>query len=288
MKETKEKEFQARHLEVSGTNLYKPDRSPKQLNIEKKILSMLTGKPLELAKFLFEDDVLQATQEYANSVSIARLGMNDHGPVHMRIAMLNSINIFNLLVEAGVKPNIVKEGFGGTEDSLVAVLMGTFLHDLGMSIGRQHHEVMSSILAQDHISRIMPQFYPDPCRMSVMRSIITECIVGHMATQKIHSIEAGIVLISDGCDMVGGRARISMKIAKTAHVGDIHRYSADSITEVHIKKGDLKPVQIEVQMSESAGFFQVEQVLMPKVNASPAKEFIELVAVCDDKSMKYL
>jgi metal-dependent HD superfamily phosphatase/phosphodiesterase len=266
-----------------------PERSPKQLSIERKILKKLTGEPKRLAQMLFADDELQVLQDYANSVSITRLAMNDHGPVHMRIAMLNSISIFELLVKAGVEPSLVAEGYGNVEDSLMAVMLGTFLHDLGMTIGRANHEKMSAILAQDHIKRVLSNFYSNPLQLAVMNSIVTECIVGHMATQKISSIEAGIVLISDGCDMIGGRARISMQIATEAHVGDIHRYSAYSITGVEIIPGTEKPVRIQVSMNESAGFFQVEQVLMPKVSASPVKSFIELYAKWGKREpMRYL
>lgn len=268
---------------------FKPEKSPKQKSIEKKILRILSGEPKRLAEVLFNDDLLQVLQDYANSVSITRLAMNDHGPVHMRIAMLNSILIFQLLVESGIEPSLVAEGYGTVEDSLIAVMLGTFIHDLGMTIGRANHEQMSAILAQEHIKRILGGFYSNPLQLAVMNSIVTECIVGHMATQKISSIEAGIVLISDGCDMIGGRARISMQIAKTAHVGDIHRYSAYSITGVEIIKGTEKPVRIEVAMNESAGFFQVEQVLMPKIEASPVKPFIELYAVWGKREpMRYL
>lgn len=264
-------------------------RSPKQRIVEEKILERLEGFPREFAERMFRDDVLQALQEYANGVSIARLGMNDHGPVHMRIATQNAIQIFRLLVEAGIEPNLVKENCGSTEDSLIAVMAGSFLHDLGMTIGRDHHELMSVVLAQPHITRLLEEFYPHPGHREIMRSLITECIAGHMATQKISSLEAGIVLIADGCDMIGGRARIPMKIAKQAHVGDIHRYSAASITDVRITRGEERPVRVTVAMSESAGFFQIENVLMPKISASPAKAHIELFAVCDGmEPLRYL
>lgn len=255
-------------------------RSPKQKQVEEKILELLSGYPRRVAERIFADDVLQYLQEYANSVSIKRLGMNDHGPVHMRIAALNAIAIFKLLVDGGVEPSLVRENFGTRADSLVGTLLGTFLHDLGMSIGRENHEMMSVVLVQKHLDRILPEFYPDPKREVIMRSLVTECIAGHMAHQRIASIEAGIVLVADGCDMVGGRARIPMKIAKDAHVGDIHRYSAASITDVQIAAGSERPVAITVKMSETAGFFQVENVLIPKLNASPIKQYVELYAHC--------
>jgi len=61
-------------------------KSAKQSSLEQRILRTLEGKPLQAAQLLFSDPQLQAMQEYANIVSIRRLGFNDHGPVHMRKA----------------------------------------------------------------------------------------------------------------------------------------------------------------------------------------------------------
>ena len=116
---------------------------------------MLEGKPLQAAQMLFNDPELQTMQEYANIVAIRRLGYNDHGPVHMRKATLNAIKMFKLLNEAGIKMNLEKEGVGKAEDSLTAVLLSSLLHDLGMSIARDSHEILSIQLAIPFIDRIL-------------------------------------------------------------------------------------------------------------------------------------
>jgi metal-dependent HD superfamily phosphatase/phosphodiesterase len=57
-------------------------KSPKELSLEKKILEELkpdTGS-YKVAELLSNDDEIQQMQEYANTVSIVRLGYNDHGP----------------------------------------------------------------------------------------------------------------------------------------------------------------------------------------------------------------
>jgi metal-dependent HD superfamily phosphatase/phosphodiesterase len=69
-------------------------------------------------------------------------------------------------------------------------------------------------------------------------------------------------------------------------VGDIHKYSANSIESVKIHQGSEKPIQIEVFMSSDVGFFQIEEVLIPKINSSPAKGFVELLAGVEGKEMK--
>jgi metal-dependent HD superfamily phosphatase/phosphodiesterase len=118
-------------------------------------------------------------------------------------------------------------------------------------------------------------------------AVLLAAISGHMASQKIHSLEAGIILVADGCDMQKGRARIPLMIDALSQVGDIHKYSASAIEKVTIGKGNKRPIRITVLMTESVGFFQVEEILLTKVNSSPAKTHIELYAGIDEKNMKH-
>ena len=164
-------------------------KSVKQINLEKKIIKKLSGKCLEVAEYIFNDEEIQAIQDYANVVSIKRLGFNDHGPVHMCMSALNAITMFNLLLAANIKFNLEKEEIGSAEDSKIAVLIASLLHDLGMTITREKHEFMSVILAIPIITRILEQFYHSNIRKKVvLRSLIVEGIFGHMATQPIHSL----------------------------------------------------------------------------------------------------
>ncbi len=266
-------------------------KSAKQSSMEQRILKLLTGKPLQAAEMLFADPELQAMQEYANIVSIKRLGFNDHGPVHMRKATLNAIMMFKLLNDAGIQMNLEKEEAGTAEDSLTGVLFASLLHDLGMSIARESHELISIQLALPFIDRILNAIHAPDDYMTVtaIRSIAIEGIFGHMATKKIHSLEAGLVLIGDGSDMEMGRARIPTMLSNEPRIGDIHRTSAGAIQKVRIEKGKEKPICITVEMSASVGFFQVEEVFFPKINISPVKPYIELYAgVFEREMLRYL
>lgn len=69
-----------------------------------------------------------------------------------------------------------------------------------------------------------------------------------------------------------------MALHSDPKVGDIHKYSANSIEKVYIKQGIEKPIRIEVIMSSEVGFFQIEEVLLQKINCSPAKSYVELLA----------
>ena len=256
-------------------------KSVKEISIESKILKRLENNHncLKLVNYLFADEELQEMQEYANNVSIKRLGFNDHGPVHMRQVAGNAIKMLNILQESGIKTSLETEEIGTFEDSMCAVIIAGLMHDLGMMIGRQGHEDMSAILAQPLIDRALMHVFPEDLhKRVVIKSLATEAIVGHKSSHKIHSIEAGILLIADGCDMTKGRARIPLSINTTPKVGDIHKYSANAINRIGIHHGQKKPIKIEIEMSSDVGFFQIEEVLLTKINASPAKEYVELYA----------
>ncbi len=254
-------------------------KSPKELSLDRKILRQLTGDSLRIAEILLSDEEIHHLQEYGNSVSIKRLGFNDHGPVHMRKVVLNAMLMMDLLHQGNVKTSLEQEESGTFEDSRAAVLLASFLHDLGMTIGRERHEEHSAFLAMPIMDRILKEVYPDGiARRVVIRSVALEGIVGHMANRRIHSLEAGIILVADGCDMEKGRARIPMMMATRSRVGDIHKYSSNSIERVDIGKGESRPIRISITMTTDVGFFQVEEVLLNKVASSPAKPYIELFA----------
>ncbi len=264
-------------------------KSIKEVSIESKILNRLKNYPccLKLAEFLFADEELQEMQDYANNVSIKRLGYNDHGPVHMRQVAGNAIKMLNILQQSGIKTSLEEEEIGTFEDSMCAVILAGLMHDLGMMIGRQGHEDMSSMLSQPIIDKALMHVFPnDLHRRVIIKSLATEAIVGHMSTTKIHSIEAGIILIADGCDMTKGRARIPMSIHTTPRVGDIHKYSANAINRIGIHHGERKPIRIDVEMSGDVGFFQIEEVLLTKIDSSPAKKFVELYAGVEGQERK--
>ncbi|MDR2953035.1 MAG: HD domain-containing protein [Treponema sp.] len=269
-------------------------KSPRELEIDIKLIDMvdafqLTGKALEGLKLLLADDEIQAAQEYANTVSIVRLGYNDHGPVHMRTVTLNAVIMLDLLRKAKIRTSLETDGCGNFEDGLAAVIFAAMLHDLGMGMGRQEHETHSAILALPVIDRLLMKVYKDDFhRKAMIRAVALEGIRGHMGNITVTSLEAGIIQVADGCDMTKGRARIPMALGNM-RTGHIHQYSANSIEEVLIGAGKEKPIRVDVHMSSEVGFFQVEEVLMNKIAGSTAKPHIELYAkVWNDEEKRYL
>ncbi len=274
-------------------------KSPKEIVIDHKLIELARelcdiisdndNLPLRVAEELISDSEIQAMQDYANTVSIARLGFNDHGPVHMRTVCCNALKMLLILHKAGIKTNLENEQTGSFVDSATAVILASFMHDFGMTVGRMDHELYSGIMAYSLICRILDNQLPGDemlKRRITIRSLAMEGILGHMGTRKIHSTEAGLILIADGCDMTKGRARIPMEIHNNPRQGDIHKYSANSIERVDILAGTKHPIKIEVHMSAEVGFFQIEEVLLQKINSSPAKHLVELYAGVEGAEMK--
>ncbi len=265
-------------------------KSPKEAALDKRILELLPPELQQIADEMLHDPEIKALQDYANTVSIRRLGFNDHGPVHMRKVVKNALKFANLLQAAHIPMSLEAEDAGTREDSVLALFIAGLLHDIGMTVTRQDHENYSARLAVPIVDRYLQRHYPDDIRKQViLRSLIMECIVGHMGQVRIHSLEAGLILVADGCDMEKGRARIPMLLNTEARVGDIHKYSSSAVERITIAAGSHKPIAIEIEMSQSVGFFQVEEVLFPKLAMSPARGHIELTAgVIGEERRRYL
>jgi metal-dependent HD superfamily phosphatase/phosphodiesterase len=270
-------------------------KSPREVNIDIKLIDLVdsfnfSGQAMKCLKLLLADEELQASQEFANTVSIVRLGFNDHGPVHMRTVTYNAVLMLDLFKKAGIKTTLESDGCGNFEDSVIAVMIAAMFHDLGMAMGRQNHESHSIYLSMPIIDKILDQVYEDDLHKKVMiRAVALEGIAGHMGGLNVSSLEAGIIQVADGCDMTKGRARIPISITHGTRVGQIHQYSANSIEDVNITAGKEKPIRIDVNMSAEVGLFQVEEVLLHKIAQSTAKQYIELYAIVGkDEGKRYL
>lgn len=262
--------------------------SPKAQELNRVLLEKTQGKTRELLERLLVDEEILAYQSYANTVSIRRLGFNDHGTVHARITTYNALKILGFLHQGGIQTSLEAEEVGSHEDSQVAVALGCLLHDLGMGVTREAHEWHSLNFADAFIVRELARLYPEDLpKRCALRAMCHEIIVGHMAHDRIHSVEAGVVLVADGTDMTRGRSRIPQMLQRDPAVGDIHRYSASAIERVAISAGQTKPVHIDVHMADMTGIFQVEEVFMTKVKASPIMRHLEVTVNLRDQPPRH-
>jgi hypothetical protein len=232
-------------------------------------------KALRMFNLLQSDSELNTLLNLANFIAVRKLGYNDHGPIHARIVAANGIKLLKIVLESKRIEVDSMKALGMTEDDAhLIVIAGCMLHDIGNAIHRVEHEVFSVLYAKAILERLLPELYSEVSERTAVIEQILHAVYAHDVGENALTIEAAIVVIADGCDITKGRGRLSFDLGKH----DIHSISALSIESVEIKKGKDKLIEIHVNMSNSAGIYQVQETLGKKVGASPLKEDIEIVA----------
>lgn len=224
-----------------------------------------------------EKDVeVQTLLEDSNRMAIDRMGYSDHGHTHSLIVTLNGIKLLQELSK-GLTPTIVHEETGDMNDAELVVMLGCYLHDIGMVVGRANHDEFSVVLALPILDRVLAKVYPKDRRKQVhIRGHVMHGIYCHDKAAVPMTVEAGVVGIADALDMTKGRARIPFEAGSV----NIHSASAMAIEDVRIRKGEEKTVRIEVNMTNVSGIFQIQELLELKIrNAKSLIDHIELYAI---------
>jgi uncharacterized protein len=216
-------------------------------------------------------------------VTSERLGMSDHSWVHVQIVLNIALRILRLLTRAGIEPAMVADHAMGRRDAEVVVAGGALLHDVGMSIHRADHEAYSLFLAERKLRELLASVYDEPER-TVVTSEALHTIIGHRRRGQPYTVEAGVVRVADALDMAQGRSRVPVEAGRMG----IHALSAAAIDEVVIEAGEERPVRLEIRMNNSAGIFQVDDLLATKLRGTPLESHLEVVAAVEGETEKRL
>ena len=220
---------------------------------------------------------------YMAQIHAERLGMSDHSWVHMQIVLNIALRLSRLLDKGGVEPAMVVDHGMKQRDAEVVIAGGALLHDIGMSIHRADHEAYSLFLAREALPGLLEDIYDEPER-SIVTAEILHAIIGHRRRGQPYTVEAGIVRVADALDMAEGRTRIPLEAGQEG----IHSISAAAIDQVHISAGETRAVRIEIELNNSAGIFQVDDLLATKIRDTPLAPHIEVLAEVKGESEKRL
>jgi len=251
--------------------------------VELKIPSRNNNKLQMLVERINADRELVQMWKCANINAVDRSGISDHGEVHIRIVANAALRIIRLLVKGGVEPSAVTHHGLTGEDAELIVVLAACLHDTGISVHRDHHERYSLFIAFRKVRELLDGIYDEP-ELTTMVSETLHAIVAHGADAECLTIEAGVVKLADATDMTEGRSRIPFEAGKI----NIHSVSAQAVDEVIIVRGQNKPVCIEVKLANSAGIFQVDELLRKKLKYTPLTPFVEVVARIEGETERRL
>ena len=251
--------------------------------VQIKLPSRHNPRLAKIVELVNEDDRVYALWVAANVTAVDRLQMSDHGPVHMHIIANSALRLLRLLMGADVQPNIVSDYGLEPEDAEVVVALAALFHDVGMSIHREGHEGFSLFVAQPILEEILAEVYKPPVD-TIVRSEVLHAIISHRSGGTPLTVEGGVLRIADALDMAQGRSRIPFTAGSTS----IHAVSAAAIEGVHIEACDSHPVRIRIEMSNSAGVFQIDELLRRKLKGSGLEQHVVVEAVIEGETEKRL
>jgi metal-dependent HD superfamily phosphatase/phosphodiesterase len=275
--------------EASGDIPIEPDEAARSIDDRFGRRLMMTvpdrrnRKLRQVMDLVNADDDLYGLWIAANVNAMERLGMTDHGPVHVKIVMNLAVRMLRLLVEAGIEPAVVTHYQMSTHDAEVVVALAALLHDVGMAIHRADHEAFSLFVAQGKLQEILPAMY-EPRQATLVRTEILHAIISHRAGGHPLTPEAGVVRIADALDMAKGRSRIPFESGSLS----IHSVSAQAIEGVRLGRGTDRAIRVTVEMTNSAGLFQLDQLLREKLTGSGLEPHIEIRAKLGDEEKRLL
>ena len=237
----------------------------------------------DLIERVNRDTELKALWHAANVNAVTRLQINDHSWVHIQIVTNIGLKLLRELRRAGVESGMVADYGMTKEDAEVVVVLGCLTHCLGMAIHRHGHEDMSLFLAADRLPRLLHGLYEEP-EMTIIQAEVLQTIISHRSDGVPLSVEAGVVRVADALDMAKGRSRIPFAEGRTS----IHSLSAAAIETVTIRDGVERPILVEIEMNNSAGVYQIDELLRKKLRGSGLEDWIEVFAHIDGEAEKLL
>ena len=229
------------------------------------------------------DESLKAYWHVSNVNAVKRLGINDHSWIHIQVVANIALKLLRQLVKRGVEPSVVTDYGMEREDAEVVVVLASLVHCIGMAVHRDRHEDWSLFLAAPKLRTMLEGIYEEP-ELTVLTAEILQAITSHRTDVSPLTLESGIVRVADALDMAEGRSRIPFERGSVS----IHSLSAAAIDSVTIRDGAERPIRIEITMNNSAGVYQVDELLGAKLRGSGLEPYVEVEARVETETEKHL
>ncbi len=231
---------------------------------------------LEKVKEKLDSEEVVAHVEAQDINPTKRLGYNDHGLKHIDIVRERASELLDLLsgnIEFGVNDH--PHGFGEEEAHVVAQIAAT-LHDVGHMVHRHRHVYYSVHIADRLTDKILKDIYPTRERVALKGDILHAVLCHHVEISPL-TAEAGIVRIADALDMEQGRSRLPYDKGERS----INTVSSQAVTSVTVKEGSENgyPVMVEIELNNSAGVYQIDNLLKSKLKGSGLESKVKIVAI---------
>jgi len=228
----------------------------------------------EVLPNLLDDPEIRTYLRTQNVNAVTRKRYNDHGAKHIEIVRNRALRLYDLLKAGGVEFNGASDQGLEEADEPVIVALAATLHDIGHIVHRDDHAYYSIPLAADLLDRLLPEFY-DTAECVRMKAETLHAILCHHTAEDPLTREAGIIRVADGLDMERGRSRIPYEEGGRG----INTISSQAIESVTLGPGEETPVEVEIEMVNAAGVYQVDSLLKAKLRGSLIDDEVRIVAI---------
>jgi hypothetical protein len=229
----------------------------------------------ETIEYVDADSEISAYLEAQNVNPVARKGYNDHGWKHIEIVSHRALCLYDLLKTGGVEFNGAREQGLEEADEAVVVYLAAVLHDIGHVVHRDDHPYYSIPLAADILDRILPDLGYDVPETVRMKGEVLHAILCHHTEEDPLTLEAGVVRVADALDMEQGRSRIPYEKGGRG----VNTLSSQAIKNVSLRRGEDRPVLVEIEMTDAVGVYQVDVLLKAKLQDSGLEDDVRIVAL---------
>ncbi len=220
------------------------------------------------------DPEVTAYLEAQNVNPVTRKQYNDHGTKHIEIVRNRALCLYELLKRGNVPFNGASDQGLEEADEPVIIALAATLHDIGHVVHRDDHPYYSIPLAADLLDRILEEFYSLDARVR-MKGEILHAIICHHTEEEPLTREAGVVRVADALDMERGRSRVPYEKGGRG----INTVSSQAIERVNLRENPGETVLVEIEMTNAAGVFQVDNLLKAKVIDSGLEDHLNIVAI---------
>jgi metal-dependent HD superfamily phosphatase/phosphodiesterase len=225
-------------------------------------------------ELLDEHAEVQAYLEAQNVNPVTRKRYSDHGPKHVSIVRNRALSLYDLLKQAGIAFNGAAEQGLDEADEAVIIALAATLHDIGHVVHRDDHPYYSIPLAADILDRLLADLYDIPDSVRVKGEVL-HAIISHHTPEQPLTLEGGVVRVADALDMERGRSRIPYEKGGRG----IDTVSSQAIEQVNLQSGDDSAVLVEIEMTNAAGVYQVDNLLKKKLRHSGLESHVHIVAL---------
>jgi hypothetical protein len=224
------------------------------------------------------DDEVGALVRAQNVNATERLHYNDHGPKHVGIVRSRALALVDLLDDA-LDWGVADHGLGfGTADAKVVCAVAAMLHDVGHVVHRDDHVEYSVQLAAPVIDDVLARYYESADARVALKGDALHAILCHHVEEEPLTPEAGVVRVADALDMERGRSRLPYDKGERS----IDTVSSQAVEQVTLHDGEEEfgvPVLAEIELRNSAGVYQIDNLLKPKLEGSGIEDQVKIVAI---------